>query len=171
MPCFILNYCRKVGLSLTHELDDCYRFPYVIVHSLICHCKQFINVELPSLPPGCYPNGTCATDTGQCFVELKIAELGGHKRYTYNCIEDNPDDQVYRVHATCILNVPSATQVVLCCNNTDYCNENLNPDDRLLTDPSMSLTPSPQLTDESPTNEEQMQRTIGKRTGEFRHIV
>ncbi|CAI8012021.1 hypothetical protein GBAR_LOCUS7727 [Geodia barretti] len=69
--------------------------------------------------------------------------------------------KVYRVHATCILNVPSATQVVLCCNNTDYCNENLNPDDRLLTDPSMSLTPSPQLTDESPTNEEQMQRTIG----------
>ena len=119
---------------------------------MICHCKEFINIELLSPPPGCYPNGTCATDTGQCFVDLTIAE-SGHKRHKYSCVEHNPGDQINRVYATCSLDVPSATQIVLCCNDTDYCNGHLNPDEKLLTDPSMSPTPTPRLTDESRTNQ------------------
>ena len=87
---------------------------------LKCYCADYINgVELVSLH-GCDQN-TCET-SGVCFVDVQLKE-----------------DEHVVVHSDCLTNVHNIKttidiacqieeplHVVKCCNETDYCNQNLS---------------------------------------------
>ena len=118
------------------------------VHPLTCLCKKYIGVDLTF--GGC-SNYSCETTTGECYVDLNVDDRTGIYSYTYGCLEENNNHGLSSV-SECSVS-PTATQVVLCCNTTDYCNRDLRPDLLLAQQSAMSPTSTPLVTtDSGPTS-------------------
>ena len=129
------------------------------VHSLKCYCTEFLDrIELPW--EQCDSNKSCEITTGMCYADLRITEMGA-KKHTFNCIKDHIHDFVSSIDITCNIVPPDHTQVVECCNRTDFCNRYLN----LTLPTAMPPTQSPTATI-TPTSDDstgQRRRERGKR--------
>ena len=115
------------------------------VEPLICYCAEYYLAEVPIAPTYCNSDKSCDT-TGKCLVYLVLMEYSGSlvERYTYRCVsDDDAGDEISFVDTLCGLDAPSPTQVVLCCNNTDFCNRHLNPRALLASLPAMTSTSTP----------------------------
>ena len=87
---------------------------------LKCYCALFIGgVELPH-PYGCN-NNICET-SGVCIVELQLKE-DEHVVVKSDCLT-NVHEVATTVAVACMIEKP--LHVVKCCNETDYCNQNLS---------------------------------------------
>ena len=120
---------------------------YSPASSLTCVCKEYLGSDLPVTNVNCYSNATCDTTTGRCFVDLRLVELQGkilHK-YIFGCVENSARDwpAFSLVHTTCEAGFATTTQVVLCCNDTDLCNQRLEPHLHLATVTAMAPSPTP----------------------------
>ena len=117
-----------------------------LVEPLICYCAEYYIAEVPIAPTYCNSDNSCDT-TGKCLVNLVLVEYSGSlvERYTYRCVSDgDPGDRILpHVDTLCVLDAPSLTRVVLCCNNTDFCNRDLNPRALLASLPPMTSTSTP----------------------------
>ena len=90
--------------------------------ALQCYCAEYVNgIKIPLDPP--CPTDTCET-SGVCAVDLSIIDEI-HKVVKYHCIE-NVHDQISTIHIIC-MDPPNSKQIVLCCNESDLCNQNLTP--------------------------------------------
>ena len=121
------------------------------MESLICYCAEYFIAEVPITPTYCNSDNSCDT-TGKCLVNLILVEYSVSlvERYTYRCVSDSDlVDGIPGVNTPCGLDPPSPTQAVLCCNNTDFCNRDLNPRALLA---RLPLSPSTQVTALSPTS-------------------
>ena len=119
--------------------------PSSLVESLICYCAEYFIASLPTSPTYCNSETSCNT-TGKCLVSLVLDEHSGSlvERYTYRCVsDDDVGDRISRVNTLCGLDALSPTQVILCCNNTDFCNRDLNPRALLASLPAMTSTSTP----------------------------
>ena len=115
---------------------------FLTVHSLKCYCAEFIDsVDLTWAQ--CGIDKSCETTTGMCYANLRITEQGVQK-HNFNCIEDIKNF-VSSIRITCNTS-PTDSQIVKCCNNTDFCNQYLNltlPTDRPPTQsPMATITPT-----------------------------
>ena len=115
---------------------------FLTVHSLKCYCTEFIdNVELPW--EQCGSDKSCEITTGMCYANLRITEQG--VKHNFNCIEGDIENVVSSIRITCNTS-PTDSQIVKCCNNTDFCNRDLNlilPTDRPPTQsPMATITPT-----------------------------
>ena len=118
------------------------------VHSLTCQCKKYIGADLTF---NSCTNYSCDATTGACYVNLKVDDKTGIYSYTYGCLEETNDHGLPSVIGCSIS--PTATQVILCCNTTDYCNRDLRPDLLLVQHSAMSPTSTPlATTDSGPTS-------------------
>ena len=111
------------------------------VHSLKCYCAEFFDhVEVTW--DKCDSDRSCETTTGVCYANLRITKEGS-ERNTFNCLEDI--HEVSGIRITCSI-LPNHVQVVECCNNTDFCNRDLNltlPSDMPPTQsPTATITPT-----------------------------
>ena len=127
-----------------------------LVESLICYCAEHFITEVPVPLPHCNSDKSCET-TGKCLVNLVLEEFRGSlvERYDYECVSDSDSDQgdgISRIDTICALDAPSSTQVVLCCNNTDFCNKHLNPRALLASLSAMSPSPPTSVMVLSPTS-------------------
>ena len=95
-----------------------YIYTSLAVHGLKCYCAHFIDgVELLSLP---CTNNVCET-SGVCVVELK--SRNGQLEQVFTCL--NNFHGISTIGIACTISEPE--HVFQCCNETDYCNEDLSP--------------------------------------------
>ena len=95
---------------------------FLTVHSLKCYCAEFIDsVDLTW--EQCGSDKSCETITGMCYANLRITEQGVQK-HNFNCIEGDIENVVSSIRITCNTS-PTDSQIVKCCNNTDFCNQYL----------------------------------------------
>ena len=115
-----------------------------LVESLKCYCADHVIAEIPFPLTPCSSGNSCDT-TGKCLVNLRLVENSGYlvETYTYRCVSDGDVEGIPSVGVLCGLDAPSPTQAILCCNNTDFCNRDLNPRTLLTSLPAMSPSPTP----------------------------
>ena len=144
-------HCTLIMITMFFEglCDKCVNVIFLpSVHSLTCQCKKYIGTDITFV--GC-TNYSCETATGMCYVNLNVDDKTGLYSYTYGCLEETNDHGLSSV-IRCSIS-PTATQVILCCNTTDYCNRDLRPDLLLAQQSAMSPTSTPLVTtDSGPTS-------------------
>ena len=91
-------------------------------HSLSCSCFYYLdNIPTSFTPPECTADRKCHNATA-CYVRLDYSRPS--TKLTYGCLTDQQDVSIADI--TCAIdNLPGS--VLECCNDTDYCNSQLNP--------------------------------------------
>lgn len=114
-----------------------------IGYSLICRCIERINMERTY--KGCHEDGYCNTN-GVCYLDFRVIDHLESNKYRYGCLDNDFILEASIINSTCSRNVVNSKNALLCCDDTDYCNDHLRPEDLLFPPSSMALlSPSPTI--------------------------
>lgn len=91
--------------------------------ALLCECDEFC-------PDNHFNNYTCATNEGYCFAKLHYDIKNKTTVRTHGCTADTHDGGIFQ----CRHKKHEKPTVMMCCKDADYCNSNLKPTMKIVTD-------------------------------------
>ena len=103
--------------------------------SLSCNCSYYLD-NVPLTSSQCTADRECHNATA-CYVKLDYSRPS--TRLTYSCFIDQHVISTIGIICT-IDNIPGV--VLECCNDTDYCNSQLNPTSPAMSSPRPTVKPT-----------------------------